>query len=249
VADYSLADTLVKNVHWGYQQGCSFATESCITGGSTAFPRFWCLSAESEICGLDRTGVRRCGLDQYISPLPSHISYFEQPQAGTLAQADYCPHYRIGISNRVCTDASSSYSPYSNVNFMREIMDKTSRCLDSTLHGSVPEYSAEPGDFAVAQPACFDIACTANQAAYVVRISDLKGSKVELGICTAADQVLSGSTLGLEGQVTCAAPAELCTDLTSKIFNPEAAGGLVSYAKNVQPLWCSAMWFAFLLRT
>ena len=39
--NYSMASTPIKNVHWGYQQGCSFVTEKCVkpdTSASATYP-------------------------------------------------------------------------------------------------------------------------------------------------------------------------------------------------------------------
>ena len=33
-ANLSAADPLIPGVHWGYKQGCNFATAKCVDGGT-----------------------------------------------------------------------------------------------------------------------------------------------------------------------------------------------------------------------
>lgn len=211
--DYSMADTLVKGLNWGYGQGCDFALNKCVSGGSTSFPRHWCTAENTDICSIDRVGTQSCKMDTYTSSLPSQITFFSTPTVGKMAEPDYCPFYNTGITNRVCTSTASITKPYGNVNFRREVMGSSSRCLESNLNSDVPAagggtFPAEPADFASVLPACYQISCNAQNNAYDIMMSNLDGGVVSLGTCTQAGQVLT--TTGLNGQVNCVAPAEFC---------------------------------------
>jgi len=211
--NYSMSDPLVKGVHWGYKQGCDFATKPCVQGGKTDYPRFWCTTSGARACSLDRLGEVQCSAESAPpgEVLPLALRYTQPALLGSVAEADYCPFYHVQITNHGCTDASATTFPISNVNFERETFGAKSRCLDSTLNGNVKAendgvYRAEADRFSTPKPRCYEIHCLS--LSYEVWISDLRGGKIKLGICTSAEQTLTG--LGLQGQVTCAAPEELC---------------------------------------
>lgn len=210
--DYSMADSLVKGVHWGYQQGCAFASQRCIEDGQTSHGRFWCTSKNSRSCSLDRLGEVQCSTAPIPAgqAIPSALVYSQPPLLGFVAEADYCPFYHVRITNHECTDVTSTTFPISNVNFERESFGSKSRCLDSTLNGNVKAptgmYKVDSNKFTKPKPRCYEIRCIS--LSYEVWISDLKGSTVKLGTCKEEGQALIG--LGLDGEVTCAAPEEMC---------------------------------------
>jgi len=174
--------------------------------------------------------------------LPHALHYTQPLMLGSVAEADYCPFYHIQITNHGCTDTSATTFPISNVNFERETFGARSRCLDSTLNGNVKAYDgvyrAEPERFSTPKPRCYEIHCMS--LSYEVWISDLRGGKVKLGICTSAGHALTG--LGLQGQVICAAPEELCglkraTHLgLASNFPAEVTAGLASKVGSIQPV-------------
>eukprot|EP00435_Cladocopium_sp_Y103_P040872 s818_g11.t1 len=58
-ANMSAADPLVKGVHWGYKQGCNFATAKCVDN-DVPISKVFC-SAENQVsCSLDRKAVVTC---------------------------------------------------------------------------------------------------------------------------------------------------------------------------------------------
>jgi len=212
--DYSMADPLVKGVHWGYGLGCSFATEKCVTDGQTEFPRFWCQKKDAMKCSLSRKQQVQCTLIRAPVELKPAFTFFDEAVIGDTAEADFCPYFHTPISNHVCTDPHASTFPISNANFMREVFGDDSRCLESTLHADVQAdngvYKADKKYFAESQPGCFKVSCAAGGASYDVLVSDLQGSTVSLGTCTGEGQALSVSWL--RGELTCAAPMELCSE-------------------------------------
>mmetsp|Transcript_46643 Transcript_46643/g.148944 ORF Transcript_46643/g.148944 Transcript_46643/m.148944 type:complete len:747 (+) Transcript_46643:85-2325(+) len=211
--DYNMADPLVKGVHWGYKLGCRFATEKCVADGKTEFPRFWCQKEGSSKCGLTRLSEVQCTTVSAPVELKPAYTFFANHKIGDTAEADFCPYFHTPISNHVCTDKSSSTFPVSNVNFMREVFGDDSRCLESTIHSDVKvglgTYKAEAKMYATSRPGCFKVTCSPEGTSYDVLISDLKESVMKLGTCTQDGQALTLPQL--KGQVTCAAPEELCS--------------------------------------
>ena len=55
----SAADPLVKGVHWGYKQGCAFATAKCVDN-DTPVSKVFCSDPNSISCSLDRKAVVSC---------------------------------------------------------------------------------------------------------------------------------------------------------------------------------------------
>merc|ERR1712196_134229 len=119
--------------------------------------------------------------------------------AGTFSEADYCPTWGEGYTNRVCT-STASIAASTNINWLREVFGPSSRCLDTTFHGNV-DGSVTP-DFVIDQPGCYDILCHSTNASYEVRVQS-SGSVVDknnwdtvLGTCPQAGQMLTKSGYG-----------------------------------------------------
>ncbi|CAJ1366710.1 unnamed protein product [Effrenium voratum] len=212
-ANMSAADPLVKGVHWGYQQGCGFATSKCMDQNVPAAEVF-CSDVNSRTCSLDREAVVGCEISTAYSSVPPVYAYMDSKQLGVRPDMDYCPHYAVQIGGRVCTNASSVTVPYSNVNFMREHFSSGSRCFLSTLYTNVPAegggtYTAPADQFTSARPVCYEVACSGQS--YDLKVSDLNGGSQVIGTCTTEGQTLTIGGGG--GSVTCAAPAQVCSDL------------------------------------
>ena len=58
-ADMSAADPLVKGVHWGYKQGCNFATAKCVDN-DVPVSKVFCSADNQVSCSLDRKAVVTC---------------------------------------------------------------------------------------------------------------------------------------------------------------------------------------------
>lgn len=57
--DMSAADPVVKGVHWGYKQGCNFATGKCLDD-DTPVSKVFCSDPNAISCSLDRKSVKSC---------------------------------------------------------------------------------------------------------------------------------------------------------------------------------------------
>lgn len=214
--DYSRADTLSKGVHWGYRQGCNFAVEKCLSGGSTNFLRHWCSATTATACSMDRRSEHGCA-DRMYQSLPAAWRYFPSSpnSAGDKAEADYCPMYAERIDERVCTDMRSMPRRPGNANFMREVFGRESRCLESTLHGDVsnrsgPAIMADPMDYRSPMPGCFEVWCSPDNSSYMVHMADLETENVTalVGTCRAGVQELMADALN--GSIRCAPVEEIC---------------------------------------
>ncbi len=64
--DMSAADPVVKGVHWGYKQGCNFATGKCVDN-DTPVSKVFCSDANAISCSLDRKSVKSCDTCKTIS--------------------------------------------------------------------------------------------------------------------------------------------------------------------------------------
>lgn len=210
--DYGMADPLVKGVHWGFKQGCDFATKPCVQGGKSTSPRFWCTSSQQRTCSSDRVGEVQCSIEPPGKDLdlPPALRYGNPPFIGFVAEADYCPFFHVRISNHECTNPDSTTFPVSNVNFERELFGYNSRCFESTLRADVivPDgrYDAQDGQFRMPQPRCYEVRCKTKF--YEVWISDSSGGRILLGQCWSEGQKLGVESA--EGHVICGTVEELC---------------------------------------
>jgi len=230
--DFSMADTIVKDVDWGYKQGCAFAREKCITNGVSTAPTksFWCTDPAKTTCAGDRRGVIRCAMKELVAAVPPPFDYFtgaDSRKIGILPMADYCPFYATIIADHQCVDASSgSWAPFNNVNFMREVFGTSSRCLHSDLRKSVSTgsggtFPAKASYFPTKTPACYYIVCAADKLSYTVKmatdgiaaVSDT-ATTADVGTCTSEAQTLT--VTDYEGSIQCAHPAQMCGQVPRK---------------------------------
>lgn len=218
--DMSAADPVVKGVHWGYKQGCNFATGKCLDN-DTPVSKVFCSDPNAISCSLDRKSVKSCEIGSAYASLPAVYSYTSTNRLGGSPEMDYCPHFAIGLTNRVCTNTTSITSPYTNVNFMREVFSSQSRCFLSTLHADAPRigggsYVAPSDEFTTERPVCYHVECAADTLSYSLKVADLATNSMLalLGTCFSAGQTLTMQGGG--GSVTCADPAEVCSDITAK---------------------------------
>lgn len=210
--DYNLADTLVKDLHWGYMRGCSFATEPCVQDGSTDFPDIWCTTHGDSSCSLDRNGVKQCSITTFDS-VDSYIDgwgYFDSPSVGGVETADYCPVYQVMVADRVCTDVVNSIT-ITNPNYYREVLGTNSRCFDSSLRDMALSSIED------ARQLCYEVECSNDNGEYKVKVAtswDTSTSSAELGTCTRAGQTLARSDF--LGEVACVNPSLICGVVTRK---------------------------------
>eukprot|EP00434_Breviolum_minutum_P031604 symbB.v1.2.027944.t1/scaffold2901.1/size67644/3 len=233
----SAADPVVKGVHWGYKQGCNFATGKCLDN-DTPVSKVFCSDPNAISCSLDRKSVKSCEIGSAYASLPAVYSYTSTNRLGGSPEMDYCPHFAIGLTNRVCTNTTSITSPYTNVNFMREVFSSQSRCFLSTLHADAPRigggsYVAPSDEFTTERPVCYHVECAADTLSYSLKVADLATNSMLtlLGTCFSAGQTLTMQGGG--GSVTCADPAEAVLmghiyQTSMKILGPVKRSVLIS---------------------
>eukprot|EP00450_Noctiluca_scintillans_P029020 CAMPEP_0194556320 /NCGR_PEP_ID=MMETSP0253-20130528/98683_1 /TAXON_ID=2966 /ORGANISM="Noctiluca scintillans" /LENGTH=798 /DNA_ID=CAMNT_0039403823 /DNA_START=380 /DNA_END=2779 /DNA_ORIENTATION=+ len=210
--DYSMADTLVKDLHWGYMRGCSFATEPCVQDGSTDFPDIWCTTDGDSSCSLDRSGVKQCSITTHdnVDPYIDGWEYFDSPSVGGVETADYCPTYLVTRTDRVCTDMANARTQYDR-NYYHEVFGSNSRCFESSLRDSLLiSYEATTQN-------CYQVECSGDNTEYTVKVAvslDTTESSAELGVCSGEGQTLASSEF--LGEVACVNPSLICGVLTRK---------------------------------
>lgn len=199
-ADMSAADPLVKGVHWGYKQGCNFATAKCVDN-DVPVSKVFCSADNQVSCSLDRKAVVTCEIGSAYNSLPAVYSYTSSLRLGGSPEMDYCPHFAIGLSNRICTSNASLTVPFTNVNFMREVFSEQSRCFMSTLHADAPAigggaFEAPSDQFTDARPVCYNVECATDGSSYDLKVEDLSTASalMLLGTC-----FLEGQSLTMQG--------------------------------------------------
>eukprot|EP00435_Cladocopium_sp_Y103_P039450 s818_g10.t1 len=95
---------------------------------------------------------------------------------------------------------------------MREVFSEQSRCFMSTLHADAPRigggaFAAPSDEFTDARPVCYNVECATDGSSYDLKVEDLS---------TNSALMLLGTCFFAGGSVSCADPAEVCSDLTSK---------------------------------
>jgi hypothetical protein len=130
--DYTKADGMVVGRDWGFQQGCTFAKEKCITSlQSTGSPAHFHTATDTSVCTIDRTAVGHCTVATYNDDLPSQYQYFANAaMGGSSNMYDYCPAVSA-YSDGVCTTEANA--PDSNARYVGESYGASSACFDSTL--------------------------------------------------------------------------------------------------------------------
>lgn len=102
LVDYTRATQLIKGLTWGYQKGCAFIEDKCVSAGNTKHEEF-CTTNGATSCNAASTGINSCSVSEVASAFPSRLQYFTNPlQVGSSALLDYCPLAETVISNRQC---------------------------------------------------------------------------------------------------------------------------------------------------
>lgn len=210
--NYSNADTLIEDMHWGYHQGCSFATEKCVENGVTDFGKFWCTEAGAYSCSVDHTEIVACAMDRYddASDGIKSWNYFSgNTSLGPLSTVDYCP--MAVLTKRVCTLSANSTSYdfdtyYDMSNSFHEVLGLNSRCFDSTLRDNVSNSLEDD----ITRQLCYEVDCNSDKSAYTIKIEGSASTEgtVDLGTCYDDGQILSSP--GYLGAVTCVKPSIVC---------------------------------------
>ena len=231
--NYSAVDTFQHDIDWGYKQGCTFASATCLTPGTLAgigSPPHFKPSAVSDesVCRIDRIGYGAVGVGSFSS-IPSQYQYYPgQPtQGGTdyygVPAHDYCPMVVWTGAERFCTDAHSS----TETNSLGMRPGPSALCLSSTLRASASTATSRG-------VGCYGAVCVggtsltgaarARPAAMNISITGAGGAGVLTKTCTAAGQSLAFT--GYAGTITCPDVAGICSpvmDLTNGTDVPASA--------------------------
>ncbi|CAG9330373.1 unnamed protein product [Blepharisma stoltei] len=135
-ANYDYSDTIV----WGYQAGCTFFTDSCVTDGAPNFSNFCNLTSGTSYCDATHTFKGMCNLGTYTDKIPAEYQYFSSPyMGGDDKYLDYCPVV-MPNSDGSCRDLLSipvdlNYKAYG------EQSGDSSRCLEGTYVNKLSNFS------------------------------------------------------------------------------------------------------------
>lgn len=204
----SAADWFRAGSDWGYQQGCSFATNTCILNGDgQGTPKHYSVVehstvSNSAVCTTDRLAVGFSNVSVYSSSLASQYRYFNNPAVGGAVPVtfDYCPAIQ-GYNNLNCMK--------STVNDPQKFLfgaayGPDSACVESTL--IYPGYSASVGRGA----GCYSIYCPDANTAQIKVTAGASQTCGTTVTCTAANAGTSVSVPGYLGSIICPDPVSLC---------------------------------------
>merc|ERR550514_1017702 len=108
------AGALVKDVHWGFEQGCEFAINECFENAkpvaTSGTAPYFCGTEGLQTCSAHRLEKLQCGMSQYPGDLPLQYQYFPQNvrQGGDLAAEDFCPTYSRWMEGKSCLNKDST---------------------------------------------------------------------------------------------------------------------------------------------
>lgn len=226
--DYALTAPLRHGISYGFQQGCAFAEDECVSlsAGNTASvsvgsPPHFCdpLNAASTMCTADRTAVGFCSFSTYATAIPTAYQYLvgasgvTTSDGGAPRQADYCPVIEA-FENKMCRDDGQTPSA-----FMGESMGLTSSCFASTLSREVGGRSTSLPTLA----ACYDITCVEGFAVQV----GVQDAPASTAVCQSPLQ--SVSVGGYDGALQCVDPVQRCaagTRVSPRWADDDAQGSI-----------------------
>ena len=112
-ANYSVTEPLI----WGRGLGCDFINEKCV-GGSAGTQHGFCTvglapsaphPAAASGCTPGHRAKGYCDVETWSGDLPTAYQYFsgEPAKGGSMAEADYCPHFRAWYARHVGLELES----------------------------------------------------------------------------------------------------------------------------------------------
>ena len=215
--NYFMTTALIPGAMWGYKAGCPFSTDKCLTDSTglavkTDFSSKTFCSANSPSnilkCSANALSRAACSID--------HSGNVPQPYAlvanSRYKRFDFCPVYAdMGIGCAVPPE-SGGYS-------RDEIHGSSSRCIDTSFHGT------EPG------ASCYEIECRSNGSKYLIKLSDGRTSGSH---CESDGQVISFGGI----RFTCRDPQVICSkhDYPHLNVNPVAdvSGSIENNASRIE---------------
>eukprot|EP00127_Corallochytrium_limacisporum_P001934 Clim_evm89s88 gene=Clim_evmTU89s88 len=214
-ANWSVQETLP----WGFHEGCSFATDECISDTGEALDDAHFCTTTTDGCSADYTAKARCNVVNYGSDLPGQFQWFEESTQGGLNQFfDYCPYY-WAFSNGDCRNPSNEGA---NAALYGETYGSNSICLTGTLLDD----SYVPVD--TASGLCMEHRCLWVDYSVQLEIRPVGGVWKE---CTPGGSV---SFPGYTGSIDCPPANEVCQLWKNDIWNHQnLPAGVVAVEENV----------------
>jgi leishmanolysin-like peptidase len=211
--NYDAADGWKDKMDWGFKQGCTFATSTCLRKGATTGPglgnpphfyadaRALKSSGSNAVCTTDRLAVGQVRVSQYNGNLPTQYQYYSDPTVGggSSETLDFCPAIEA-YTNRMCAVAANQ-----DVNAYKygETYGPGSMCATSTLRLTGFTEGLGAG--------CYEMMCVTGSSP-AVHITVTSNGNSENVHCTTADANVAKSVPGYSGTITCPDFAIFCAD-------------------------------------
>eukprot|EP01130_Rhizamoeba_saxonica_P000877 TRINITY_DN10768_c0_g1_i1.p1 TRINITY_DN10768_c0_g1~~TRINITY_DN10768_c0_g1_i1.p1 ORF type:complete len:521 (-),score=87.68 TRINITY_DN10768_c0_g1_i1:38-1567(-) len=176
---------------WGKGEGCSFATQKCISNSASNFEEYFCTSSSQLGCSFDRLSKASCAMFQYTNNIPTRFRYFSNSKLGGEQYRDYCP-IMAPYSNSACDDSSNLPS----TNYYGESYTSQSKCFTGTILDDAYQYSGQ------LKSGCYKVTdCDSGDRSYKVEVG---GNEYP---CISNSQV---SASGYNGVLLCAPYESVC---------------------------------------
>mmetsp|Transcript_26238 Transcript_26238/g.66086 ORF Transcript_26238/g.66086 Transcript_26238/m.66086 type:complete len:1541 (+) Transcript_26238:674-5296(+) len=243
-ADYSRATISIENFHWGYQKGCPFVTDACISPASQQAVNldFFCARAQDTGCAPHRDGRQLgfCDLDESLSTgaLPAEYQYWadDADKGGVFGMLDHCPK-RFAYAQKT-GDCKTTRAYLSGVMF--NAGSANSQCFHSlaTLTGNTLSMFSTTGSMQFL-PTCYRVACAGDHYDVYGRLEDGNREEVRIARCDSGGNFVANSNelasnLASTQIVQCNSFTEMCGRIRSphlfaglqenELANPTAAG-------------------------
>ena len=186
---------------FGKNKGCSFLNKKCIVDNKPISEEF-CIQSEQPMCLATRTYKGFCGIYDYSKygyTIPSNYQYFDNPNLGGFAAANYCP-----IAQYSDSDPRTDYYPDScqiGTSTLHsdygEKIGENSFCFVSSL---LPTSSTQNS---ISQSICYEVECNLSTKSIIVKVGQ-----------TSVNCPTSGGDInidGYKGSITCPKFEEICS--------------------------------------
>ena len=234
----AIATSSAPGVRFGLRQGCAFATKECLRlrtgpaadasfaatppGDAAALadavvpagsPAHYCSARRAPQCTFDLRDKGTCDITSMGSSAATtpYYAYFrnvpfatgaQRTLGGSLPHADFCP--------LVVPQVSCSADPGgADVSFAGEVYGATSRCVMGTLAPAARVNGTGGVARAVAAPACYATACSADGLTLTLSARSADGA-VRRVACLAAQEGVALPVPGFAGTVTCPPAWAVC---------------------------------------
>ena len=184
---------------FGKNKGCSFLNQKCIVNKNAISEEF-CTQSQQPKCLASRTYKGFCGIYDYSKygyTIPSNYQYFDNPNLGGFAAANYCPVAEYSDSQTdfypdSCQNGTSIlHSDYG------EKMGENSFCFVSSL---LPASSSQ---VSTSQAICYEVQCDISTKSIIVKVG-----QTSINCPTSGGEIAID---GYKGSITCPKFEEICS--------------------------------------